>query len=396
MCVQTGCPRAPRPRRAWLLPALLVLSACVRSGPPAPGEQAFAAASSRILTYQGEEAIGNDAEARRLAERFGYLLSVMRKAAFTKGKEGAPSLSEGHFLTYCERRADSVLFLVHVPELRRFTKDARDALLDISWMCARQATEELRSERDLRLGVGLKGALLYGGLAVGPGASEEPEVKQGGAAAVDQKVFYAFFTGAPAPAVVGARPSPPAAAVTSRAEGPGPASAPRPTWPGVFALRGERPGLAFALAPRLLATASDRLGAGQAAVNLEGADGAVLHARVVAHHEALGLALLAPDRPVAAPLPLGSPAGLKSGDQVQGVAIPVVRFQRLRVDGGAMLLDSEAAPAGLAVGGPLLNAQGQVVGIAVLRPGREQAEFVAIDHVTDLVRSRDTAAPPAR
>jgi hypothetical protein len=36
------------------------------------------------------------------------------------------------------------------------------------------------------------------------------------------------------------------------------------------------------------------------------------------------------------------------------------------------------------------------VGIAVLRPGREQAEFVAIDHVTDLVRSRDTAAPPAR
>jgi hypothetical protein len=61
-----------------------------------------------------------------------------------------------------------------------------------------------------------------------------------------------------------------------------------------------------------------------------------------------------------------------------------------------MVLDTEATPAGLAVGGPLLNAQGQVVGMAVVRPGHEQAEFVAIDHVTTLVRSRQTASPPAR
>jgi len=189
----------------------------------------------------------------------------------------------------------------------------------------------------------------------------------------------------------------PPAATPSAEPGRLTASAPRPTQPGVLALRGDGPGLAFSVAPGLLATASGRVGAVGGTISLEGADGATLQARVLARNEPLGLALLVVlEGPVPEPLPFASPSGLKAGDSVQGVGSPAAVFQRLRIDGRAVLLETDATPTSSAVGGPLLDRRRQVVGIAVVRPGREQAEFVAIDHVSDLIRSHGPQAARER
>jgi hypothetical protein len=151
------------------------------------------------------------------------------------------------------------------------------------------------------------------------------------------------------------------------------------------------------VAPGLLATATACVGAVGGTISFEGAEAATRQARVLARNEPLGLALLVVlegpvPEPVPEPLPIGSPSGLKPGESVQGVAMPAARFQRLRIDGRVVLVETETIPAGLVVGGPLFDSKRQVVGIAVMRPAREQAEFIAIDHVRDLIRSHGPQA----
>jgi hypothetical protein len=174
--------------------ATLGLVACLLSCGPrrhAPGQDAFEKANEAIFLYHGERvAFGNTPEAEGLAAAFGRTLKSMRHLLFTEGKGRRFSLTEGQFLTYCQLGPDRVCFLVHVPELKNFTADARAQLLDVAWICAKSATSDLRRSRDRTLGVGLRGALIYGGLAVGPGnGTPEKDARSG----VDLARLYPFF-----------------------------------------------------------------------------------------------------------------------------------------------------------------------------------------------------------
>jgi hypothetical protein len=111
--------------------------------------------------------------------------------AFTGGSpKGRPSLSEGKFLTYCERRGDRICFLVHVPELRNYRGETREALLKFAWLLAKDITKEARKPSDLKLGVGLRGAVAYGATAIGMGEGS-PEKKTD--AVLDDAPLYEFF-----------------------------------------------------------------------------------------------------------------------------------------------------------------------------------------------------------
>ena len=168
---------------------------------PAPGETAFQVASSRIFMFHGETAFGNTPDAKSLAERHSRVMTSMSEVLFTGGPpKGRPSLSEDKFLTYCERRPDRICFLVHVPALRSYQGDARNTLLKIAWMAARQVTKEARTPADLRLAVGLRGAVAYGATAMGMGESKPVNSI---ADVLDEKPLYEFFVD---PAVVSAQP----------------------------------------------------------------------------------------------------------------------------------------------------------------------------------------------
>ena len=169
--------------------------------PPAPGESAFKNASAKILMFQGETAFGNTPEAKSLAERHSRVMASMSEILFTGGpSKSAPSLSEGKFLTYCERRGDRICFLVHVPALRSYQGQARTTLLKIAWMAARQVTKEARTPADLKLAVGLRGALAYGATATGMGEGTPVNAMDD---ILDEKPLYEFFL---EPGAVAARP----------------------------------------------------------------------------------------------------------------------------------------------------------------------------------------------
>jgi hypothetical protein len=172
----------------------MVIAGVACGGPPAPGEEAFENASSQIAVHNQKTAFGNGPEAVKLAEAFGSTMKTMRQVLFSKSNGRGPSLTDGEFLTYCHLTEDGVLFLVHVPELRKFTEDAQKSLLELSWVTARSTTKEFRGKRNVKLGVGLRGALLFGGLAIGSGSSQTPE-QQDTSAAVDVSAFYPFFVG---------------------------------------------------------------------------------------------------------------------------------------------------------------------------------------------------------
>ena len=184
-------------RRTWT--ALAVAVSCGSCGPRAhlPGQEAFEAASGTIAVYDGQQvAFGNTPEAEKLAATFGRTLEGMRHLLFTEGRKARLSLSQGHFLTYCQLSADRVCFLVHVPELKNFTAEARAHLLDVAWICARTAASDLRQSKDCTLGVGLRGAVLYGGVATGP--DNGTAVKDSDSVA-DVARLYPFFTASAGP-----------------------------------------------------------------------------------------------------------------------------------------------------------------------------------------------------
>ena len=193
-------------RRTWA--ALAIAASCTSCGPRSdlPGREAFEAASGTIVVYDGQRvAFGNTPEAEKLAATFSRTLEGMRHLLFTEGRKGRPSLSQGHFLTYCQLSADRACFLVHVPGLKNFTAEARAHLLDVAWICAGTATSDLRPSRDRTLGVGLRGAVLYGGVAVGPGngAAEKDSDR-----VADVARLYPFFTAPSGPVVAAAAEAP--------------------------------------------------------------------------------------------------------------------------------------------------------------------------------------------
>jgi len=127
-----------------------------------------------------------------MAERFSRVIKAVDKLAFTGPRETAPSLSQGQFLTYVELRQDGVCFLVHVPQLRAYDGEVRRSLLDLAWMTAKEASRDVRRERDLRLGVGLRGAVAYGAVAVGMG---EGKPAQDLGSVVSTTPLEEFFSG---------------------------------------------------------------------------------------------------------------------------------------------------------------------------------------------------------
>jgi hypothetical protein len=188
---------------AVVLGLLILAGRSVPHPPPAPGETAFQVASSRIFMFHGETAFGNTPDAKSLAERHSRVMTSMSEILFTGGPpKGRPSLSEDKFLTYCERRADRICFLVHVPALRSYQGETRTTLLKIAWMAAKQVTKEARTPADLRVAVGLRGAVAYGATAMGMGESSPVNTI---ADVLDEKPLYEFFVD---PGMVSANPAP--------------------------------------------------------------------------------------------------------------------------------------------------------------------------------------------
>jgi len=141
--------------------------------PKKPGEAELWAAETFIRAYETSEASGNTPDAVAFADQFSRSLRVSRQFMFTEGKAGSMSLSKGRFLTYCFLRDDSAAVLVHVPELRRYTDDAKLTLEEYAWGLVTSYAASKHPEVK-KLALGVKGALDYSAIITGHVNDAEP------------------------------------------------------------------------------------------------------------------------------------------------------------------------------------------------------------------------------
>jgi acyl carrier protein len=178
--------------------ALFVLALALGKAPRSrvPGEAEFREANRQIIRNTGSLGFGNNPEAVSLARNYSKGLKVLRQTLFTEGNKDAYSISKGEFLTYCRLNTDSCVFLVHVPELRRFTEEAKKSMSELAWANAQSVLEGRSNSPQATLVVGVRGAVLYESIMIGspePGPGKDNGIKQRGSGVTDIPLLYPFF-----------------------------------------------------------------------------------------------------------------------------------------------------------------------------------------------------------
>ncbi len=128
-------------------------------------------AEKLIGDSRDERGYGNNPEAQALARRYASQLKVARDELFTK-RSRPPARDQ--FVTYCALSDGRCVFLVYVPEYRRFNQEAKDDLAEIAWMTAQTIASTKLKPGD-ELAVGLKGQFLFGSIRIGELAEEGAE-----------------------------------------------------------------------------------------------------------------------------------------------------------------------------------------------------------------------------
>ena len=140
-----------------------------------PGYEAFKTADSAINGASQGTAFGNTPEAIKLAQEFGTRLGEFRAAAIQGGRSTF-SATRGQMVTYCLFAPPRCLFIVHVPELRNFADDAKEAISIGARETALSVTQK-HAESLRTVAVGLRGALFYERMVSGkhgPGPDHQP------------------------------------------------------------------------------------------------------------------------------------------------------------------------------------------------------------------------------
>ncbi len=193
-------------RLAWTVAALLILGIAWggykiyearRNMPAKPGVAEFRAANRRIGA-QGTGDSGNTADASQLAVQLSKSVSVLRNLNFEQSKEKSFIDENDPFRTYCDLRDDQCVFLIHVPELRRFGADAQKSLAQVTWLSAQGLLEKSgKGKSGMRLAVGLRGIAAYSCVLTGRYTSGASDTNTGIAETYDgfgcERQFESWF-----------------------------------------------------------------------------------------------------------------------------------------------------------------------------------------------------------
>ena len=126
-----------------------------------PGYAAFQSADMLLIGKSNGITHGNTPDAQALADEFSQRLKQARKLGIESRKSSSViSLTGGEFLTYCLLTRESCVFMVHVPDLRKFTQEAKDYIADAAWATALAVTEQ-RQSSFRNVCVGVRGALMF-------------------------------------------------------------------------------------------------------------------------------------------------------------------------------------------------------------------------------------------
>lgn len=192
-------------------------------------QAAFKAADSQISSVSKGGINGNTPEAAALAKEFAVSAKTFREMFIEKGKDD-------EFPTYVHLTPSQCVFMLHVPQLRKFSDDAKQTMAQIAWANAQELVAEL-NPKPSKIALGIRGSLLYDRAYIGHPATED-EASKG----IDQEVKgtdakYAMIrlfepdTGAPKTADAGTAAAPGASPQESNEAPASPEPAPAPAVP---------------------------------------------------------------------------------------------------------------------------------------------------------------------
>jgi len=138
--------------------------------PKSPAEEALAAAEKVIQSKSGASDGDTPAE-KEAAQLMAEMSSLYRDSAIsqasgtTRGlfRKAAKGIDAKSFVAYCKVKDDAALFLLHVPDLRKFEDAAKETMLEGAWTAAQFAAASMPEPRPKRLTVGIRGILSYYG-----------------------------------------------------------------------------------------------------------------------------------------------------------------------------------------------------------------------------------------
>ena len=135
-----------------------------------PRAEALSQATRLIVGSRNGVANGNTPEAVSLAQQFSAQMKIIRGALFTAGKSSSIDrqlITKGDFLVYCRLNQDACAFLVHVPELNRFTSDAKDSIAGLSFTAASQLFDAAHIQGVKKLAIATRGNVFYDQVLIG-------------------------------------------------------------------------------------------------------------------------------------------------------------------------------------------------------------------------------------
>lgn len=150
-------------------------------------------AEANIVSAGAGVAYSNSEAGNALASQFSELF---KKAAL----EGTDTIKDNHdFIVHCQLNDDSVLFLVHVPKLRKFEKESKERFCEIGWSIANLVLATSDFKVGGELAVGVKGLALYQNIYIGTyDPTKLTETTTGVARKTkDTSELEAYFKGAP-------------------------------------------------------------------------------------------------------------------------------------------------------------------------------------------------------
>ncbi|HEY1169768.1 MAG TPA: hypothetical protein VGH19_00235 [Verrucomicrobiae bacterium] len=135
-----------------------------------PGAEAISEAAKLIMSSRQGIAHGNTPEAKSLAEELSQMMKQARQEVFTGGNPDSIDmklLTKGEFIVFCQLNQDSCIFLIHVPEMKRYETEARKELVNIAYVSAASIMDKA-GKRDVRkLGVATRGSILFDSAILG-------------------------------------------------------------------------------------------------------------------------------------------------------------------------------------------------------------------------------------
>jgi hypothetical protein len=135
-----------------------------------PAAQALTDAEKLIVTTSRGAVHGNTAEAQALAERLSREMKIIRESMFVGGNAESLDMqviTKGEFLVFCQLNQDSCAFLIHVPEMRRYTSSAKDSIAELAYGTAARLLDSAQKIEVKKLAIATRGNMLYDRVIVG-------------------------------------------------------------------------------------------------------------------------------------------------------------------------------------------------------------------------------------